>query len=68
MDDIETEEKFSAIIIAIQNGNINIARRVFDFCINNAANDKLDRAIKLLRKNGHILLSNELDRLKHRTS
>lgn len=68
MNEIETEQKFSAIIIAIQNGNINIARRVFDFCVNDAANEKLDRAIQLLRKKGHIILSNELDRLKEKPS
>lgn len=64
----ETEENFCAIIIAIQNGKITIARRVFDFCVNNAANDKLDRAINLLRNNGNINLSRELDRLKTETS
>jgi len=65
MNEIETEEKFSAIIIAIQNGNINIARRVFDFCINSAANEKLDQAISLLRKNGYILPGHQLDKLKN---
>lgn len=64
----ETEENFCAIIIAIQNGNITIARKVFDICVNNAANDKLDRAIGLLRKNGCINLSRELDRLKTENS
>jgi len=68
MNEIETEQKFSAIIIAIQNGNISIARRVFDFRVNDAANEKLDRAIQLLRKKGHIILSNELDRLKEKPS
>ena len=65
MDARETEEKFCAIIIAIQNGNVTIARRVFDFCIHNAANDKLDLAINLLRENGQEILSNELDRIKN---
>ena len=65
MNEIETEEKFSAIIIAIQNGNVHLARRVFDFCVDNAANDKLDQAIEFLRRNGHTFLSNELTRLKN---
>ena len=64
----ETEENFCAIIIAIQNGNITIARRVFDVCLNNAVNDRFDRAINLLRKNGYITLSRELDRLKNEAS
>lgn len=64
----ETEEKFCAIIIAIQNGNVSIARRVFDICIHDAANDKLDRAINLLKKNGQVSLGNELDRLKDEAS
>jgi hypothetical protein len=64
----ETEEQFCAIIIAIQNGNVTIARRVFDFCIRNAVNDKLDRAIHLLKKNGQVILSKELDRLKNEAS
>jgi hypothetical protein len=65
MDAKETEEKFCAIIIAIQNGNITIARRVFDICIHNAANDKIDLAINLLKENGQEILGNELDRLKN---
>ena len=65
MDARETEEKFCAIIIAIQNGNVTIARRVFDFCLHNAANDKLDLAINLLRENGQEILGNELDRIKN---
>ena len=64
----ETEEKFCAIIIAIQNGNITIARRVFDICVNDAVNDKLDQAVDLLKRNGHTSLCRELDRLKTETS
>ena len=67
MDARETEEQFCAIIIAIQNGNVTIARRVFDFCIHNAANDRLDLAINLLRKKGQENLGRELDRLKYET-
>ena len=63
----ETEENFCAIIIAIQNGNVAIARKVFDICVNNAANNKLDRAINLLENYGYITLSRELDRLKTET-
>lgn len=64
MEARETEEQFCAIIIAIQNGNVTIARRVFDFCIHNAANERLEMAINLLRKKGQENLSRELDRLK----
>ena len=68
MDAKETEEKFCAIIIAIQNGNVTIARRVFDHCIHNAVNEKLDRAINLLRENGQEILGDELDRLKSKAT
>jgi len=68
MDAREKEEQFCAIIIAIQNGNVTIARRVFDLCIHNAANDRLDLAINLVRKKGQETLSRELDRLKYEAS
>ena len=67
MDAKEKEEKFCALIMALQNGNVTIARRVFDFCIQNEVNDKLDLAISLSKKHGHTTLSRELLRLKSAT-
>ena len=49
----EMNERFGAIIIAAQNGHIDIARQIFDLSLEFAVADALDQAIDLLRQAGN---------------
>jgi len=49
----ETDERFDAMIIAVQNGHINIAREIFDMSLEIATINALDQAIELLNRSGN---------------
>ena len=39
------EEKFGALIIAVQNGHMDIARKIFDLSLEQVRNDAIDQAV-----------------------
>ena len=58
------EEKFGALIIAVQNGHIDIARMIFDLSMKKARNHAIDQAVRLAEETGNTLLGKAIGKLK----
>lgn len=64
MDNNEIEEKFGALIIAVQNDRIDIARKIFDLSMENARNHAIDQAVTIAEGTGNARLGKALSKLK----
>ena len=62
----EMDERFGALIIAAQNGHIEIARQLFDMSLDIAAMNSLDQAIELLNQTGNTRSCEIINLLKAR--
>ena len=65
MDEIEKEQKFDAIYMAIQHGYITAARSAFEASLQIAVDEKLDQIINIFEKKGAHCLIEDIQKLKH---
>lgn len=63
-DDTEKKEKFGALIIAVQSGHIDIARKIFDLSMEEARNTAIDQAVTIAEGTGYARLGKAIKKLK----
>lgn len=56
MNKEELEQKFGAIVIAVQNGKIDIARKIFDITLEKEIEHEIDQVIESMKRNIEVLL------------
>lgn len=56
MDEQEIDEKFGAIVIAIESERIDVARQVFDILLEEVIKDEINREIESIKRNIEVLL------------
>lgn len=61
MNNEELEQKFSAIVIAIQSEKIDIARQIFNITLKSAVDSSIDKAVNTLNNEKDSLLLEEWD-------
>lgn len=63
-DKNEIEEKFNALIIAVQSGHLDIARKIFDVYILETRNNAIDQAVTIAEGTGYTRLGKAIKKLK----
>ena len=58
------EEKFSALIIAVQSGHMDIARKIFDLSMEETRNNTIDQAVAIADGTGYVKLGKAISKLK----
>lgn len=58
------EEKFSALIIAVQSGHMDIARKIFDLSMEETRNNAIDQAVAIADGTGYAKLGKAISKLK----
>lgn len=64
MDSQKREQRFAAIYMAIQFGHSKAARSTFEDSLDEAVNDKLNQAVKILEKKGLSFVIEDINKLK----
>ena len=62
-DNKEMEEKFGALIIAVQNGHIDIARKIFDLSLEDARKNAIEQAVTIAEGTGYPRLAKAIGKL-----
>lgn len=64
MDSEKREQQFDAISMAIKLGQLNAARSMFEYSLNEAVNSKLDQLIRITEKLGLYRLREDIENMK----